>query len=231
MKEDLLHFIWKYKKYPLNGLITTTGEPVRVVSTGTHNHLSGPDFFNAQIELSGQLWAGNVEIHLKSSDWYAHNHQEDNNYDNVILHVVWEDDISIFRKDGSEIPTFSLKQYISLHVLENYQKLFNAKNYHFVNCESDISEVDEFIRNNWLDRLFIERLEQKSIFINELLKHTNNDWEQVLFLMLLKTFGSKINGEVFIEIGKSIDFSIIRKLHKKTSSNRKPIIRSSQLVG
>lgn len=225
MKEDLLHFIWKYKKYPLNGLVSTSGEVVHVVSVGMHNHFSGPDFFNAQIELSGQLWAGNVEIHLKSSDWYAHNHQEDENYNNVILHVVWEDDVAVFRKDGTEIPTLSLKEFIPLQILHTYQQLFDSRNYKFINCENEFNTVNDFIKNNWLDRLFIERLEQKSIFIEKLLKETNNDWEHVLFLMLLKTFGSKINRESFVELGKSIDFSIIRKLYHK------PLLMESLLLG
>lgn len=231
MKEDLLHFIWKYKKYPINQLISTSGEVIHVVSTGMHNHLSGPDFFNSQIELNGQLWAGNVEIHIKSSDWYAHHHQDDVNYDNVILHVVWEDDISVYRKDGSEIPTLSLKEYIPLMVLNTYQNLFDSKNYKFINCENEFNEVDEFIKNNWLDRLFVERLEQKSIFIKELLDYTNNDWEQVLFLMLLKTFGSKINREAFIEIGKSIDFSIIRKLNNKPLQMESLFLGQANLLG
>ena len=215
MKEDLLHFIWKFKKYPINGLVTTSGEVINVVSTGIHNNLSGPDFFNAQLELNQQLWAGNVEIHIKSSDWYAHNHQEDSNYDNVILHVVWEDDLSVFRKDGSQIPTLALKEYIPLKILDTYQNLFDARNYKFINCENEFIKVDEFIKDNWMDRLFVERLEQKTAIINKLLEETNNNWEHVLFLMLLKTFGSKINGETFMEIGKSIDFSIIRKLYNK----------------
>ena len=215
MKEDLLHFIWKFKKYPINGLVTTSGEAINVVSTGIHNHLSGPDFFNVQLELNQQLWAGNVEIHIKSSDWYAHNHQEDSNYDNVILHVVWEDDLSVFRKDGSQIPTLALKEYIPLKILDTYQNLFDARNYKFINCENEFIRVDEFIKDNWMDRLFVERLEQKTAIINKLLEETNNNWEHVLFLMLLKTFGSKINGETFMEIGKSIDFSIIRKLYNK----------------
>ena len=215
MREDLLHFVWMYRKYPINILETTSGDSVIVESTGVHNHLSGPDFFNAKVELNGQLWAGNVEIHIKSSDWYVHNHQEDRNYDNVILHVVWDDDVSVYRKDGTQIPTLSLKQYISLELLETYQLLFDSRNYKFINCEKEFNEVDDFLRNNWLDRLFVERLEEKSVYINELLKSSNNDWEQVLFLMLLKTFGSKINGETFVELGKTIDFSIIRKLHQK----------------
>lgn len=225
MREDLLHYVWKYRKYPLTDLTTSMGESVNVKTAGIHNQLSGPDFFNSKVELSGQLWAGNVEIHIKSSDWYAHKHQEDTNYDNVILHVVWEDDVSVFRKDGTLIPTLVLKEYISLELLHTYQNLFNAKNYKFINCENDFNEVDEFVKNNWLDRLFIERLEQKSAVINELLKYTNNDWEHVLFLMLIKNFGSKINGEAFLDIGKSIDFSIIRKLYEQ------PLAVESLLMG
>ncbi len=211
--------------------MSTSGEAVHVVKAGMHNHLSGPDFFNAQIELNGQLWAGNVEIHIKSSDWYAHHHQDDTNYDNVILHVVWEDDIAVYRKDGSEIPTLSLKEYIPLVVLNNYQNLFDSKNYKFIYCENEFNEVDEFIKNNWLDRLFVERLEQKSIFIKELLDYTNNDWEQVLFLMLLKTFGSKINRDTFINIGKSIDFSIIRKLNNKPLQMESLFLGQANLLG
>ncbi|WP_339629399.1 DUF2851 family protein [uncultured Maribacter sp.] len=215
MREDLLHFVWMYRKYPINKLKTNSGESIIVESTGVHNHLSGPDFFNAKVELNGQLWAGNVEIHVKSSDWYAHNHQEDSNYDNVVLHVVWDDDVSVFRKDGTQIPTLSLKKYISLELLETYQALFDSRNYRFINCEKEFNDVDDFLRNNWLDRLFVDRLEEKSVYINQLLESTNNDWEQVLFLMLLKTFGSKINKDVFVELGKTVDFSIIRKLHEK----------------
>lgn len=225
MREDLLHFVWMYRKYPINKLETNSGESIIVESTGVHNHLSGPDFFNAKVELNGQLWAGNIEIHVKSSDWYAHNHQEDSKYDNIVLHVVWDDDVSVFRKDGTQIPTLSLKQYISLELLETYQSLFDLRNYKFINCEKEFIDVDDFLRNNWLDRLFVERLEEKSVFINQLLESTNHDWEQVLFLMLLKTFGSKINKDVFIELGKTIDFSIIRKLHQK------PLELESLLLG
>ncbi len=212
MKEDLLHFVWMYRKYPVNHLSTTQGETLLVLHTGMHNKHSGPDFFNAQLNINGQLWAGNVEIHIKSSDWYAHHHQNDENYNNVILHVVWEDDVDVFRSDGSIIPTLCLKEYIPKKTLDTYQQLFDAKNYRFINCEKEIGEVDTFVLNNWTDRLFIERLEQKSHLIQELLKFTNNDWEYVLFLMLLKNFGSKINGDSFLQLGKSIDFSIIRKL-------------------
>ncbi|MFS4469445.1 DUF2851 family protein [Maribacter sp. 2210JD10-5] len=215
MKEELLHFIWKYKKLPLEGLLSASQETIQVIQTGRHNHLSGPDFFNAKLKIGGQLWAGNVEIHLKASDWYAHHHEKDAKYDNVILHVVWENDVSVFRKDNSEIPVLELKNYISTELLNRYQELFNRKNQQFIPCENEIKDIQEFTLKHWFERLFFERLEQKSNVILGLLETSKNDWEKVLFILLLKNFGSKINGELFFEMGKSLDFSIVRKLHGK----------------
>lgn len=215
MKEELLHYIWKYKKYPVTAIRSTKGVEISVKSSGTHNQLSGPDFFNANLVIGEQLWAGNVEIHLKSSDWYAHNHETDSNYDNVILHVVWEDDIAIFRSDGTQIPTLELKGYISDELLSNYRKLFHHKSDTFINCGTDITAISTFKFDNWKNRLYFERLEQKSVVVFDLLKACNNDWEKVLFVLLLKNFGSKINGEFFFELGQSINFSIIRKLQNK----------------
>lgn len=213
MREDLLHFIWKYKKLKMVDLSTTDEEPVSIIDVGSHNHLSGPDFFNAKIEINGQLWAGNAEIHIKSSDWYAHAHEKDPNYQNVILHVVWEDDATIFRKDGSEIPTLELSQYVSKELLQAYQNLFDKKKHSFINCEASISKVDDFLIENWLERLYFERLERKSKFVFQLLEKTNNDWEQVLFSLLLKNFGLKINGEAFLSISNALEFPVVRKLH------------------
>jgi len=212
MKEDLLHYIWKYKKYPVASIRTTKGHVLSVQSSGTHNQLSGPDFFNAKLVIDEQLWAGNVEIHIKSSDWYAHNHETDANYDNVILHVVWEDDVAVFRSDASEIPTLELKKYISAELLSNYKKLFRQKPNVFINCGTDITAISEFNFNNWKERLYFERLERKSDVVFKLLETSKNDWEKVLFVLLLKNFGSKVNGELFFELGQSIDFSIVRKL-------------------
>ena len=111
---------------------------------GLHNMDSGPDFFNAQLELDGQLWAGNVEIHINSSDWFAHRHETDPAYDNVILHVVWKHDTEVFRKDGTIIPTFILKNHLDQRTLEQYQKLF-SKPGKWINCENDLPFVDAFL--------------------------------------------------------------------------------------
>ncbi|WP_431127927.1 DUF2851 family protein [Flagellimonas flava] len=211
MKEDLLHFIWRCDKLQGRPLTTTTSQDIVIKNPGTLNLYAGPDFFNASVEVGGQLWAGNVEIHLKSSDWYAHHHETDRNYDNVILHVVWEDDISIFRKDGTIIPTLELKNYIAPTVLEKYQELFQHYNPSFINCEREFGQFDAFMVENYLNRLYMERLEQKSKLILNLLKQSNNNWETVLFVLLTKNFGSKINGDFFFQRALQLDFSIIRK--------------------
>ncbi|WP_400077675.1 DUF2851 family protein [Winogradskyella sp. R77965] len=214
MQEDFLHYIWKHKAFDAFNLKTTKGESVTISQLGQHNHNAGPDFFNAQLNIDGQLWAGNVEIHIKSSDWYVHNHEIDKAYDNVILHVVWEHDTEIFRKDNTEISTLELKHYIDKGLIDNYQKLMSSKSW--INCEASFSEVDDFLLNNWLERLYIERLERKSEDILELLKASNNNWEAVLFKMLTKNFGLKVNGEPFLSLANSFDFSIVRKLQNDT---------------
>jgi hypothetical protein len=210
MREDFIHYLWKHKKFETKDLSTTEGKPIVIVSTGLHNQDAGPDFFNSKIRINDQLWAGNIEIHLKSSDWFAHSHEKDKAYDNVILHVVWEHNMAIFRRDNSEIDTLELKQFVSKEALNNYHKLF-SKGQKWINCENEFGDVDEFLLSNWLERLYFERLERKSDEINLMLEKSKNDWEAVLFKMLAKNFGLKVNGESFLSIANSIDFSLLRK--------------------
>jgi hypothetical protein len=211
MHEDFLHYLWKHKKIDVLNLVTTDFETIEIVSVGQHNLNSGPDFFNAQLRIAEQHWAGNVEIHLKSSDWFLHNHEVDKAYDNVILHVVWEHDTDVFRKDNSKLPTLVLKNFVNEATIKNYHSLMNNKE-QWINCENDFGKVEEFIIQNWLERLYIERLESKTELILEHLKKSNNDWESVLFKMLAKNFGLKVNGEAFLSLANSVDFSVIRKL-------------------
>lgn len=215
MREDFLHYIWKHKKCNIPHLKTTEGYPVAIRSTGIQNTDSGPDFFNAKLRIGEQLWAGNVEIHLKSSDWYAHNHETDKAYDNVILHVVWEHDTDIYRSDNTIIPTLQLKEFISSAILNNYNKLFN-KTEKWINCEQDFNQVSDFTLSHWLERLYIERLEQKTEKINQLLKSSNNDWEAVLFKLISKNFGLKVNGEAFLSLAQSFSFKTLRKISDNT---------------
>jgi len=211
MKENLLHFIWKLQLFSTKKIRSTKGETISIESTGFQNFNTGPDFLNAKIEINGQLWAGNVEIHVNSSDWYVHNHEIDENYDSVILHVVWEHDVEVFRKTNKSIATLELKNYISKTVLQNYSQLFN-ENKKWINCEKSIATVNKFKLSHWFERLYFERLEQKSEQVQQLLKNSNNNWETTLFALLAKNFGLKINSEAFLNFSNSFDFSILRKV-------------------
>lgn len=230
MKEDLLHFIWKYKKLQLQDLFTTKGEIIQILNTGLHNHLAGPDFFNAQVEIDDQLWAGNIEIHIKASDWYAHNHQSDPNYNTVILHVVWENDAEVFRNDNSAIPTLELKKLIPKSLLIAYKKLFDSEKKSFINCEKEIALISSFTLSNWLERLYFERLEKKSENISELLLQNKNDWEHTLFVMLLKNFGLNINGDAFLSLAQALAYSVVRKLQSKPMQLESVLFGMSQLL-
>ncbi|MBO9586945.1 MAG: DUF2851 family protein [Flavobacterium sp.] len=209
MKEDFLHYLWKFKKFDSLNLKSAQGELITILKTGDYLELAGPDFFNAHIEIGNQKWAGNVEIHLKSSDWYLHNHENDPAYKNVILHVVWENDTAIFRENNTEIPVLVLKDYVQKEIIENYNALLSPKTW--ISCERQLKDVDGFVFKNWQERLFFERLERKSKFIYQLLEETNQDWEAVLFCLLAKNFGLNTNGNSFLQISKAIPFSIIRK--------------------
>ena len=211
MKENLLHFIWKLKLFSTKKIRSTKGEIICIESAGFQNFNSGPDFLNAKIEINGQLWAGNVEIHVNSSDWYVHNHEIDENYDSVILHVVWEHDVDVFRKTNKSITTLALKNYISKSVLLSYNQLF-GENKKWINCDNSIATIDKFKLYHWFERLYFERLEQKSTQVQQLLKKSNNNWEATLFTLLAKNFGLKINSEAFFNFANSFDFAILRKV-------------------
>ncbi len=209
MKEDFLHHIWQFKKFDIQHLRTVKGEPVEIINSGQYLQQSGPDFFNAQLRIGNQTWAGNVEIHIKSSDWYLHSHERDAAYDNVILHVVWEHDTEVIRQDTTEIPVLELKKYVDAQVLNSYNTLTAAKTW--IYCEKELETLNSFVLENWKERLFFERLERKALPILELATETNGDWEAVLFSFLAKNFGLNTNGEAFHAIAKSLPFSIVRK--------------------
>jgi len=215
MKEDFLHYVWKFQKFRKTGFSSTDGETLHIRNPGSHNQHAGPDFFNAQLELNRQLWAGNVEIHIKSSDWYAHGHEKDAAYDNVILHVVWEHDAEVFRKDGTTIPTFVVKDFIVPETVSQYQNLF-SKQKKWINCENELADVDDFIVDNWLERLYFERLERKEVLLHRELQASQNHWEALLFRLLCKNFGLKVNGDSFFSIAQSIPFQVVRKCGSKS---------------
>ncbi|MCH4823453.1 DUF2851 family protein [Gramella lutea] len=217
MREDFLYHIWKFRKFRTEALETTDGDYIDIVHPGVQNELAGPDFFNAKIQVGDQLWAGNVEMHIKSSDWYFHNHETDPNYDNVIVHVVWVHDVEVYRMDGSTIPTIELKGKVDAELLEAYFSLLEKKHIQ-INCENDFKDFSEFQLQHWLERLYFERLEAKSEKILQILSGTGNNWEWVLFIMLSRGFGLNVNAESFTQLASNIDFRIVQKLFRKQLS-------------
>ncbi len=213
MTEDFLHYLWKFKLFNQLDIKTTEGETVRVLHVGQHNTDAGPDFFNARLKIGTTSWAGNVEIHVKSSDWHRHAHQLDKAYDNVILHVVNEDDKPVFNIHSIPVPTIELKNKFNQDLWRNYEKLVESKQW--IPCENKIRNIDSFIMDNWLDRLLVERLEQKTKSIIDALRFANNSWEECFYRMLAKNFGFKLNALPFEMLARSLPMAYLGK-HKNS---------------
>jgi len=210
MKEDLLHYIWQFGLYATSELATVENDILYVVHPGTHNMNAGPDFLESTLVINNQKWVGNVEIHMNASDWYLHQHEKDPNYDAVILHVVWNHDVEVYMKGNQPLPTFELKNFVSQKLLKKYKTLFRADS-RWIPCDNQIGSIPSFNLKLWLERLYFERLEQKTIAVQELLETSKNDWEAVLFQMLAKSFGSRVNGEAMLAVAESIEISVLRK--------------------
>lgn len=213
MTEEFLHYVWKFKLFNQQQLITTTGSEVEIIKSGSYNTDSGPDFFNAQLKIDSTLWAGNVEIHIASSDWKKHSHQSDKAYDNIILHVVYEADDTIKRVSGEEIPTIELKDRIDEKIYSNYQNFKSSKNW--IPCQATINSTPQLIINSTIDKLILERLERKSTAIINSLQLNNNNWEQTFYQHLARNFGFKTNSEPFELLAKSIPLLALGK-HKNS---------------
>jgi len=190
-------------------LILKSGEYIDILHPGSHNTDSGPDFFNAKIRIGDTIWAGNIEIHVHSSDWKRHNHHQDKGYDNVILHVVLHDDMPVMRNDGSLIPTLELHGRYKENSWKNYLGFMDSKQW--VACDMMITKVDPFIRNSWLDRVLIERLEHKSLQVEHVLSLTNNDWAQTFYRLLARNMGFKLNNQAFEMLAQSLPMSYLAK--------------------
>lgn len=215
MKEDFLHYVWKYKLFDTSNLLTTNKEAVTIVSSGQHNTDAGPDFFNGKVKIGTTTWGGNIEIHINSSDWLAHKHQHDKAYENVVLHVVFNYDKVIYDVNNNPIPTLELKNLINLDLIEKNQYLQGSKDW--IACQNQISTVDKFTINTWLHRLAVERLERKSEEIQFALLQNKNDWEQTFYQYLFKCFGLKVNALPFEQLAINTPVKIAEK-HNQLNS-------------
>ena len=191
--EQLLHYVWKHKIFPLKELKTTTGQQVEVIDTGLANTDAGPDFFNAKLKLDGVLWIGNIEIHERSSDWFKHGHHADAGYNSVILHIASEIDTEISRSNGERIPQIQL--ICPEAVRTNYKELLETDSY--PPCYRIIPSLPPFTAHSWMTALQMERFEQKATLLNERLKRCQGNWEDAFFITLARNFGFGLNGDAF----------------------------------
>jgi len=209
IKEDFLHYLWKLKKIDLSNLTTTYGQKITIIDFGTYNTDSGPDFFNAKVKIDDTLWAGNIEMHVLSSDWIKHNHQLDKAYNNVILHVVYEDDISITTQSNVKIPTLELKNRILKNDLKNYKLLrFNRD---WVSCQKLFDNSSPFSRIQAIEKALTDRLLVKSSRLKDIYFRKDSDWNEAFFVFLARYFGMKVNADAFEMLANSITYKTILK--------------------
>jgi hypothetical protein len=205
VKEEFLHYLWKYSLYDPESLIDPDGNQILVIYPGEYNRDSGPDFFNSRISLAKTMWAGNVEIHTCSSNFDLHGHNSDPAYNNVILHIVAENDKKVFNSKGEEILTVEMKFDTSLY--DRYVELINTP--FIIACQNELMNVDKFFIRHWLNSLLIERFHDKSEHILKILEETGNDWEETFYRLICRYFGFRVNTEPFEMLGRALPFRII----------------------
>jgi len=191
--EKLLHYVWKHKILPLKALLTTDGREIEIIDPGTYNTNQGPDFFNAKVKIGGTLWAGNIELHLKSSDWFKHGHDSDPSYNNTILHIAQVVDCEVTTQEGTHPPQLQLE--IPPHLYQNYQELCQTDDY--PRCHRVIPSVPTMKVHMWMDALLAERMCQRAQKVQERVDRLNGDWEQATFVTLCRNFGFGLNGDTF----------------------------------
>lgn len=204
MNETFLHYVWKMQSFITNELYTTEGESILILKNGNYNLHAGPDFTNAKIKIGTTTWAGNIEIHVKSSDWKHHKHQLDDAYKNVILHVVYERD-----DDNLQIPTLELKKIIPVNIYKKYSYLMQTASW--IPCEKNIKQVSEITIKTQLARMLAERLEEKALRFEQRLLQNKNDWEETCYQLLARSFGTNVNAEPFERLAQNLPFNLLRK--------------------
>jgi hypothetical protein len=209
MKEEFLHFIWKNKLFDDDSQMTVEGESLQIVHPGYHNTNAGPDFFDARIRIGETLWAGNIEIHLKASDWNRHGHQNDPVYRNTILHVVAQSDLQVFNDMGSSVPVLVIKW--PGWIADNYERLI--KSHEWIGCASQLYQIDPFRIRFFLNGIVIDRLKQKIEAINKVLSETKEDWGETFYRMLARNFGLRENALPFEMVARSLPQSVLSKHH------------------
>ena len=210
MTEKLLQYLWNYKVFKHFNFKDIEGNSVEIIHFGKWNTNAGPDFSDAKIKINGLLLAGNIELHIRSSDWIFHNHSQDPNYQNIILHVVYQHDTDLHDLTGKNVPTLELKDYLDENIIQKYEKLFHQEE--FIACET-LFETEKIPVNFHEENIF-KKLDEKSMELEQSLIRYKNNFEAVLFHSFAYSFGLKVNAHIFRQIAESMDYSIINKIRQ-----------------
>ena len=211
ISEKLLQFIWQFQYFNNQHLQTAEEDTLEVIHPGIYNTNQGPDFLEARIKIGITKWIGNIELHILSSDWNKHSHVEDLNYANIILHVVWKNDLPVKDKYGKNIPCLELQPLVSIVMLKKYTELLNNKG--FVPCEKHLPLLNELAWLSWSERLVVERLHRKSLEIIQLFQESNHHWEETFWWLIARNFGIKVNAELFEHVARKVSVNLLAK-HK-----------------
>lgn len=211
MREDFLHYLWRFQRFDHHHLLTTQGETIHIVDTGQPNPHAGPDFLQARVRIGGTLWAGNVEMHLRASEWAAHGHGDDRHYDNVILHVVLEEDQPVLRANGERLPCLELQRRVPPGLNKVYWRLLHQADW--IPCAPQFDSVPSLTHTLWLERLLVQRLESRTDAIGQRLAANNGDWEETFYQLLATGLGSKVNAEPFELLSRSLPLKLLLR-HK-----------------
>ena len=203
MNENLLQYIWQFQLFNKMNLYTTELNNLIVLNPGNKNDNQGPDFLNGKIIIENTTWIGSIEIHVKTSDWKLHGHSNDNNYNNVILHVVWEHDVEL----NLSFPTLELKSLVPKLILQKYEMLLRSKQ--FIPCENNINTIKDLQLEKWKETLVFNRLKRKADLLRDELNQNNFDWIQVLWMMIARAFGGSVNGDAFFQLANSIPIKLL----------------------
>ena len=207
MTERLLQYIWQFQHFNSSGLQTTDEQSLQIIHPGIYNTNQGPDFLNAKIKIDHTIWAGSIELHIHTSDWQQHDHSNDKNYNNVILHVVWNNDHEL----QLPFPALELQNRVSKLLLKKYDELMHATQ--FIPCEGQIRQVNAITITSWKERLLVERLQNKAQYVEKLLQQSKQHWEEIFWWILARHFGTKINSDAFEKMAQSLPLNILAK-HK-----------------
>ncbi|MCS7018106.1 MAG: DUF2851 family protein [Cytophagales bacterium] len=227
MNEDFLSYLWQFQYFDKRNLQTESGEPLSIIKPGTRNPNAGADFTDAALQIGTLQWFGQIEVHVRTTDWLRHRHQLNAAYDGVILHVVWENDAleePLRRSDGSIIPVLALKQRTHPLMWERYA-LMLAQPPQEIACASQLYNVPPLTIISTADRMLVRRLHRKSAEVLEWLQRYNGDWQQVAYMLLMRNMGFKINTEPMLALSLSLPYAVLRKnLHE-------PLLAEALLLG